>query len=442
MRPLRKANWLFIALLAGTVILALTGLGLLAAYFCLSRPAESSSAWINPVGAVRPKAVAPDLAVLTLAGEGDDRIIRAALDAGEVETAYATLAFSALLPDTLRGGHWLLLADRYQKADPARALMALQAAFDIAALSPTMGDMARADVSLQIASRYAALRQMPAARLALAQAEEIGRHSLFLLPAQRRAILEQVEAAYRKQGDAAAADALRRDLDAASAGPGVLLAPSQAWLPTLRGAVTLPPAVVAAIASRQQAAAQMAARWLTASPVERTALTEALGRTLLAEDAARSAFYDASAELAEADRLALLHDRIAWLTVKYRIATGGFGADLVPDWSPRADALRAELAAACTDLINGYGQQLDTLSPADADHARAEILRTGLLSVRLGLFPDPAAEKILYEQLVQASRDLWTRQGNVGLVITMREAQGGRFYVLAGSDARQAEDKK
>jgi len=200
--------------------------------------------------------------------------------------------------------------------------------------------------------------------------------------------------------------------------------------------------VVAAIAERQQAAAQMAGRWLGASPAERQALAEALGRTLLAEDAARTAFYDASAELAEADRLALRHDRIAWLTIKYRVAIGGFGSDLVPDWSPQADALRAELAATYTDLINGYGQQLDTLSPADASQARVELLRTGLLAVRLGLFPDPAAEKILNEQLNEAGHDLWIRQGNAGLVNTVQQVQGGRFYLLAGADGGKPVEQK
>ncbi|MGC8782403.1 MAG: hypothetical protein ACP5UQ_16195, partial [Anaerolineae bacterium] len=291
MRRLRDANRLFIVLLGGAVALTLVGLGLLTAYFfAIRQQAERALAWADPVGAVRPKAVAADLATLTLAGEGDDRVIRAALDAGEVETAYAGLAFSVLLPDPLRGGHWLLLADRYQKTEPDRAFVALQAALDVAALSPTLGDMARADISLQVASRYAALRQMAAARLALAQAEVIGRDSLYLLPAQRRTILEQVEAAYRRLGEAASADALRRDLDAASAGPGVQLAPPPPWLPALRGAVTLPPAVVSAMAGRQEAAARMAGRWLAASPAERTALAEALGRALLAEDAARAAF--------------------------------------------------------------------------------------------------------------------------------------------------------
>lgn len=442
MRRLRDTNRLFIVLLSGAVILALVGVGLLAAYALSARQTERSLAWTDPLAGVRPKAVAADLAVLTLAGEGDDRVIRAALDAGEIETAYAGLAFSVLLPDSLRGGHWLLLADRYRQTEPARALVALQAALDIAALSPTLGDMGRADASLQIASRYAGLGQMPAARLALMQAETIGRYSLYLLPAQRRAILERVEAAYRAFGEEAAADALRRDLAAASAGPGVQLAPPQMWLPVLRGGVVLPPAVVAAIAARQQAAAQMAGRWPAASPAERQTLTAALGRALLAEDAARTAFYEASATLTEADRLALWHDRSAWLTVKYRVAIGGFGSDLVPDWTPQAAALRAELAVAYTDLINGYGQQLDTLSPADASQARVELLRMGLLAVRLGLFPDPAAEKLLNDQLSEAAHDLWTRQGNAGLVNTVQQAQGGRFYLLAGSDGPRPAEKQ
>ena len=59
-----------------------------------------TAGWVDPQAAIQAGAIAPDIAVLTLAGEPDDRIIRAALDAGERETAYATLAYSVLLPDT------------------------------------------------------------------------------------------------------------------------------------------------------------------------------------------------------------------------------------------------------------------------------------------------------------------------------------------------------
>ncbi len=437
MRQLHKSNWLLAALVGGVVILTLAGLGLLGAYFYFSRQANSQVAWVSPLSAIRPKAIAPDLAVLSLAGEPDDRVIGAALDAGEVETAYAGLASSVLLPDSLRSGHWLLLADRYQKTEPARAILAIQAALDVAALSPSLGDMARADISLQAATRFAALQRPPDALLALAQAENIGRYSPLLLPAQRRAILERVEAAYRTWNEAALASAVRKDLDSASAGPGVKIEPAPALLPGLRGAVTLPPPVVAAITARQQAAAQMASRWLSSSPNARKVLTEALGQALLAEDATRTQFYGAAAGLSDVDRLALLHDRIAWLNVKYRTANDGFGAGLVPEWSSELETVRRELSDAYTNLVNGYGQQLDALAPADASQARVELLRQGLLAIRLGLFPDPGAEKTLSEQLSDASRELWTRQGSVGLVNSVQEAQGRRFYLLAGADARR-----
>ena len=436
MKPLGKSNWLLVSLVAGVVVLTLAGLALLGAYLYLSRDAGARVAWVSPIDAVRPQAVAPDLAVLSLAGEPDDRVIRAALDANEVETAYAGLAYSVLVPDSLRSGHWLLLADRYLKSDPERAASAVQTALDVAALSPYLSDMTRADISTQAASRFVELRWAPAARLALAQAESIARASLMLLPAQRRAILELVEAAYRSLGDAALAQVLRKEMASASAGPGVTLESGSPVLPALRSGVKLPQPVVTATTARQQAAAQMAARWLGAAPSTRNALLDTLGQALLAEAAARAAFYASAAKLPDADRLTLLHDRVAWLTTKYRIARGAFGAALVPEWASQVEAIRDELVGAHTDLTNGYGQQLVTLLPADAGPARVELLRQSLLATRLGLFPDPGAEKPLSDQLLTASRDLWTRQGGEGLVNIVQEAQGQRYYLLSRSDAR------
>jgi hypothetical protein len=297
--------------------------------------------------------------------------------------------------------------------------------------------MTRADISMQAASRFAELRRAPAARLALAQAESVARYSLMLLPAQRRAILERVEAAYRALGDADLAQTLRKEMEAASAGRGVKLEPGMPVLPALLSGVKLPQPVVTAMTARQQAAAQMAARWLGSSSSARNALIESLGQALLAEDAARAEFYASAATLPDADRLTLLHDRVAWLTSKYRVARGAFGAALVPEWTSQAEAIRDELVGAHTDLTNSYGQQLDTLLPADAGPARVELLRQALLATRLGLFPDPGAEKPLSDQLLTASRDLWTRQGSEGLVNVVQEAEGQRYYLLSGSDARQ-----
>jgi hypothetical protein len=438
MTKLRSSRWILIALTAGVIVLALAGLGLLGAYFFLSRQPAEDVKWVNPVAAVQSKAVAPDLAVLTLAGEPDDRIIRAALDANEVETAYATLAHSVMLPDNLRSGGWLLLARHYQQSDPARAAIGYQAALDLASLGPVLSDSARADLSLQAARGYAALGKTEIARLALAQAENIARYSLTLLPAQRRTLLGQVADAYQAQGDAASAAALRERLDAYAAGPGVTVSAGEQLLPTLRGGVVLPQAVATALAARQQAAANLSARWLSASSSSRDALAQALGQALREEDIARDAFYAGADQLALPDRLALFHDKLAWLAAKYRVALGGYGISLVPEWEARTEELHTDLANTYTELINGYGQQLDTLDAVDAARARVELLRQGVLWTRLGLFPG-SAEQALSEQLAEASRQLWTRQGGAGLTVIGQDVAGTRLYLLAGSEPTKAQ---
>jgi hypothetical protein len=398
----------------------------LGAYLYMARQSAAAVEQLLPWDAVRSEDVAPDLAVLTLAGETDDRVIRAALQAGEIETAYAGLAYSVLLPDAVRTGHWLLLADHFAPLDEKRAGLCYRVALDLAALSPELNDMARADASLQVARGYLALGQPWAARLALAQAENIARYSLTLVPAQRQTILKQITAMYRQMGDKQAVAALGEQ------GPAVRLSGSPPLLPTLRGTVVLPASVTAAIVTRQVAAAQLASHWPLSAPSARTALAEELAQALVAEDRARSEFYAEAGQLPMDSRLALLHDQITWLTIKYRVARGAYGMTLVPDWSDQSEAIHSALVTAYTDLINGYGQQLDTLGPAEAVPARVELLRQGLLWTRLGLFPDHA-EEALSQQLSEASRQLWTRQGGAGLTIVVQQAHGQRFYLLSGS---------
>lgn len=437
MKRLRSSASSQVGLIIAVVFLAIVGLVLLGAYFYLSRQATADVGWVDPQASIERSAIAPDLAVLTLAGEPDDRIVRAALDMGERETAYATLAYSVLLPDTVRSGQWLVLANAYQPNNPVRADGAYQAAMDLTALGPTLGDSARADISLQVARGYTALDQSWLAPVAVAQAESIARYSLALLPGQRRDILNQVAAAYERLGQAEAAKRIRDNLAEYSRGPGVVTEPTPPQLPALRGAVRLPPDVTAALSARQQAAADLAAAWLSATPSDRDALASRLGGALVQEDAARTAFYGTAEELSLPDRLALLHDRVAWLTVKLRVARGAYGLSLVPEWEQQAEAIGAELQSAYTETINGYGQQLDILDADERLSAREELLRQGVLWVRLGLFPNQNVEAALSQQLADASRELRTRHGGVGLNITSQQEQGRVLYLLSGSDSRQ-----
>ena len=166
----------------------------------------------------------------------------------------------------------------------------------------------------------------------MAQAENVARYSVTLLPAQRRTLLGQVADVYQTLGDTTAARGIREQLDAYAAGPGITVSAGSQLMPTLRGGVVLPEAVVAAMAARQNAAADMAARWLSVSGGGRDALANTLGQALLTEEVARGEFYQTADQLSLADRLALLHDKLAWLAVKYRVAQRGYGVSLVPEW--------------------------------------------------------------------------------------------------------------
>jgi hypothetical protein len=439
MSRLRSSNWLLIGLAAGMIVLALAGVALLVTYFVLARQPAVNDAWISPLAGVKTEAIAPDLAVLTLAGEADDRVNRAAIDAGETETAYATLANSLLMTDNLRSGGWLLLARQSLEKDPARAAVAYQAVLDLASLAPSIGDMGRADLSLQAARGFVTLKREKIARLALAQAENVARYSVTLLPAQRRTLLRQVADSYQALGDTTAARGIREHLDANAVGPGIAVNAGSQLLPTLRGGVVLPEAVVSAMAARQNAAADMAARWLSVSGSGRDELANRLGQALLAEDVVRTEFYQTADQLSLADRLALMHDKLAWLALKYRVAQRGFGVSLVPEWEAQVADIATALSSTYTELINGYGQQLDTLDATEAVQARVELLRQGVLWTRLGLFPDANAEQALSEQLAEASRQLWARQGNAGLTVIGQDIDGRRFYLLSGSEPGAAQ---
>jgi hypothetical protein len=435
MKRVVRSNAVLVALVASAVLLAAAGVGLLATYFRLTAEETRVVQPSSPIEAIRADQVAPDLAVLPLAGELDERVISAALDAGEMETAFAGLAYAVLLPDSVRSGRWLLLANRFRISDPERARLADLAALDQVALAPYLSDVARADIALQAARNLLADDQRDMARLALQEAESIAKFSLSMIPAQRRRALTQLVDLYADFGDAQAAGALRSRLEAASSGPGIAGETLPQLLPTLRGSIVLSPEVTEAIVTRQGAAARLAAGWLSAPPSQRQALTEDLAAALIAEDHARQLLYADPDRLELADRLALWHDQITWLTVKTRVAHGDYGLSLVAAWEEEAEAIRAALIDAYYALVNGYGQQLDVLSPAESIPARVELRRQAVQWTRLGLFPDPdgETETALREQLLEASSQLWTRQGNAGLAIVVQEVGGRRFYLLSGA---------
>ena len=165
-----------------------------------------------------------------------------------------------------------------------------------------------------------------------------------------------------------------------------------------------------------------------------------MGQALEDEEVARDAFY------AGFDQIGFAPLGRRCFTTNWRgwgSSTEPHGAATASRWcrngrrKPRTT--HTALASTYTDLINGYGQQLDTLDPVEAALVRVELLRQGGVVDTAGIVPGGSAEQALSEQLADASRQLWSRQGGAGLTVVAQDVAGARFYLLAGSEPEKTQ---
>ena len=171
--------------------------------------------WQDPLTAVDLARVRADLAVIALLDQPAGNLVQQAVQASEPDTAYAILVHNARSSDAERSGSAQLVGRAFEQI-PAQDLAALsyQQMLDIAALSPTMADPMRAQVSLDAARGFVRSGLPDAARPALQQAEVLARYSPLLAPVQRQDVARQLQAIYRELGQpeqAAALDQLVRE---------------------------------------------------------------------------------------------------------------------------------------------------------------------------------------------------------------------------------------
>jgi tetratricopeptide (TPR) repeat protein len=106
---------------------------------------------VNPLLAFSPKELEPSIALLPLAGYDDLQVFRKALEEGELETAYVTLAFSTSLEDQERLGGWISLAQAFaEKGLRRKALISYGQAYNVAILNPYFSDLERAEALIAI----------------------------------------------------------------------------------------------------------------------------------------------------------------------------------------------------------------------------------------------------------------------------------------------------
>ncbi|HID61312.1 MAG TPA: hypothetical protein EYP49_00995 [Anaerolineae bacterium] len=444
MRSVRK--WLFFILVSGFLTFVLAGIVAFGAYFFTSRREASLPAWSDPIAQVETENVKPALALLPLAGVPSSAAFSQALEAGELESAYAILVFSLDLSERERVGSSLLLAGRYAEAENAtKAKLCYHQASTIATLSPVLSDFIRADAYLQAGRGLASLREQGEAKLNYDQAYTIALYSPYLKKAHQKSILDKLVSAYEALGESQKAkqaldQSAALDLEISDSTEPESADQDREFLlgrpdePTL-----IPQEVAEAEAARREAAHNLSDYLLSTLKQPPDNLTANLAQALQTEDQARLSFYNT--EPAEPpmllEKVAVAWHKVRWLTIKYQVSSGGYGLSLVPEWEAQMAEIQSELSKAYEDLYALHSEQVIALPEADTiDRAWVEVLRQEIEVGRLGLYPNYPEEQLTVklkeatEKLIVAGQDRSLRvdtlsRDNVSIfILTSDESYG------------------
>ncbi len=413
---LKSSNKFGIIAIASTAVIILLIFLLALVGFFLRQPdsietttAESSQTVLQQIP------IDPALAVTQLGGIAPEDVIDLAIEKSRPGTALATIISTPSLAPKQTAGTLLLLGEKFSRQDDtARAALSYELAGAIATLSPDLSDTLRADIFLQAGSGLAALSDAVHAKIYLDQAYIVATESNYLQPAYRQSVLEQLNQIYLKIDDPESA---RKSLNASLSPPDLAgKSESQLELPAIEP-IPLSEAVQTAEKTRWQAAQKVAKNLVETGGEVQPENLSALRDALLAEDAAKTAFFaDAlAAEKQLSGKVNIIHSQIEWQSLKYRVARGGFGISLVPEWETNAEQVRSDLTASYESLFRQYSDIIVAIPDASQiDRATEELLRRQLLAGKLGWYPNYPAET-LKEQLLAASARLIETQPDTKL---------------------------
>ncbi len=418
------------------------GAGLLGAAF-LWHPVDAPDAfdWKPPLEQVDNTALAPGTVILPLTGMNSADALSAALDNAHLENAYALIAYDPDLTDPTRIGALLQIASRYAGANQTRkAAVSYQAAALLATLSPAISDPAREDTYLQSSAGLRGIGARDAARLITDQAYLVAQSSPALRRESRARRMNQVADAYTALGVESLAAQAHAKADEA------LTEPTESATAPVHAPFSLsidePPASadVERLTQRRIAAAQLLADDLKENPPKSTAewpkdSVSQLRDALMEEDGARQAYYDQQFALARepAAQTALWRDRAAWLALKYRVARGAFGIDLVPEWSQDAKTIAADWGDATNEFFRQEAALANALPKTqDANQAAADVIRQQLIAARWGRL-DGTNEQDVRDALSNVNQKL--RDDNTtDLLVDTLTRNGKTIYLLVPDD--------
>jgi len=400
-------GWLEVGLIAGFILCLVIGAGALAA-FLLLRQSDSPAALSAAPNGLQPDRILPQLALMELAGDPAGGLAHQALDAGELDTAYAIVAFTPDLPGNQLLTLGLQMARRFlADSRPAEAARSFRLAQVPAILDSELPSLERAQSLSQAAAGLVETEENDAALDTAVQAKRIAEQAPDLLPAQRSQIFESLRPIAR----ALDAPLFQQQIEELVRNPylqpsGQLLTPK--WF-TL--GEPLPPDETLRVATftRNEAARQLANRIGYTGGIDIEPERQTLADALIAEDRVRADYHQRTlaSGLTLEQQFSLLQEKRNWLALKSRIAARGFGLSLVPEWEAGTAAIQQDLSVT-TANVDAVVEAIITNNmsePTAQAMLRVENLHWLARELEFGRFPQ-AAPTDLSERLRFAQADM------------------------------------
>lgn len=429
---------LWLQILLGLGFLLSLGIGVLAlvALLFLEQNAAVDPPPAPPAQIIQPDQIPPQLALLQLAGAPPDALTRQAADAGQRTLGLALVLLDGSLPNRVRGTEAVRIGQRHlDDGERQRAAAAYHTARLVAITGVDLPVRERGRLLAQSAIGLAAAEEPLAALDAAQQAQRLAVQAPTLLPAQRAQILQEILPVVRAHGSAEQIRQMEELLRSPIRAPDWVLLRSR-WQ-DLQQPFPVELSFSEAVATRQEAARRLIERLELTGGVDFEPERQALHLALLREDQVRAEMYDRlrNSGLELTQEHALLQHRRAWQILKLRVAAGGFGVRLVPEWEENEAAIRGALQRTTNELVAVIDGQIRLQTEAVVgEMLRLEALHWLAAQQELGFYPAaPLGE--LSTQMEQAQNALRQLGAPPGLPLFYNaDAQPPGFRIVPLAD--------
>ncbi len=424
----RRRRWAEVLLVIGFFVSLVVALGALAGLYLLRGNEEAAPA-VDPIQALDPSQIPPHLALLQLTDAPAPALAWQAIRANELALAYATIQFDARMENGQRASLLLLLGQGYRGSQASeRASLSYRLVRTVAVLAGDLPPLERGRFLVQSGEGLALVDEPEEAVATALQAQLVASRAPGLLPAQRDEILARVEAILRQHGTPEQLRAVRELRRGPLLQPGGVALVSQ-WA-HLQEPASLDPILDEVVANRKAAVGALLQRIQLTAGQDVEPEREAVRAALTVEDRVRRDVIGQALSTgpALAQQHWLLQELRAWQALKLRVALGGFGLRLVPEWEQDVEGIRQELRRTTEQLAVVLEAQVNSQDdPVLRGMLRIEVLRWLALQGELGLYP-AAPFPDLAARLAAAQTELANLGAPLALPLTYRpEEQLPRF---------------